>query len=289
MPRKFRSNQYQLPAPNGSFVYCYLRTNSNKPYYIGQGSRADRLTARHSCKVPTDRSRIRIMRESLGQAGADYWESFYINRYGLKQDGGILVNRIEGGLHGGIPDEALKQQISEKIIALHAEGVFDKLNAPETIARRATQRMINQAEALGLTLEQYQMLTKSQRDYAKKWLKKNPNSSYSDFLVSGKAAKAAAKYKVPLNVWEGLTSGQKNALKEYCNRAPERSGMDYLNGHRATSGSKRRVDNSKVFELRAQGMTMRQIGAEVQCHQSVVSRILRGERLKAVRTELLPA
>lgn len=289
MPRKFRSNQYQLPAPNGSFVYCYLRTNSNKPYYIGQGSRADRLTARHSCKVPADRSRIRIMRESLDQAGADYWESFYINRYGLKQDGGILVNRREGGLHGGVLDEALKQQISEKVIALHAEGVFDTLNAPETVARRVTQRMINQAEALGLTLEQYQMLTKSQRDYAKRWLKKNPNSSYADFLVSGKAAKAAAKYKVPLVVWEELTHKQRNAVKEYCNRAPERSGMDYLNGHRATRGSKRRVDSAKVFELRAQGLKHKAIAEIVGCTQPHVTRILNGKAQTALRTQLLPA
>ena len=116
----------RLPQPKGWFVYCYLRTASNLPYYIGIGSRPDRMTARHSCKVPRDWSRIRIMRQELTREQAIRWERFYIARYGRKDLGnGCLVNRTDGG-------DATK----------HGPEALEKIRAagkrPENIARLRT-------------------------------------------------------------------------------------------------------------------------------------------------------
>lgn len=103
----------KLPQPKGWFVYCYLRTASNLPYYIGLGSRPDRMTARHSCKVPRNWSRIRVMRQGLTREQAICWERLYIARYGRKDLGtGCLMNRTDGGdatKHGPEALEKIRQ------------------------------------------------------------------------------------------------------------------------------------------------------------------------------------
>lgn len=104
----------RLPQPKGWFVYCYLRTASNLPYYIGLGSRPDRMTARHCCKVPRDWSRIRVMRQGLTRDEAIHWERFYIARYGRRDLGaGVLINRTDGGEynfnHGPLTREKIRQ------------------------------------------------------------------------------------------------------------------------------------------------------------------------------------
>jgi len=70
-------NPQTLPQPKGHFIYCYLRAKNDVPYYIGQGGRPDRMTGRHSCSVPKDRTRIRVLKEGLNQEQANYWEEYY--------------------------------------------------------------------------------------------------------------------------------------------------------------------------------------------------------------------
>lgn len=92
-------------AAGGSYVYCYLRSRCSNtarartPYYIGIASSADRpLHKNHNAPVPLDKSLIRVMRHGLTWEEASVWESFYIARYGRKDNGtGILLNLTDGG------------------------------------------------------------------------------------------------------------------------------------------------------------------------------------------------
>jgi len=271
------SNRGQLPKPSGYFVYCYLRTDSNRPYYIGQGSRPDRMTARHKCKIPTDRSRIRVMREGLTKEEADRWEIFYIERYGRKADGGCLVNRREGGHRGGNDDET-KRQISKKVAELHTQGVFDKLNTPETAKRRAYSRAANKAAELGIPEADYIAMPRWQRGNAQRWLRSNPEKTYADWVASRKTAAAATKYGLTVDEWNVLDKKQKNCLKEWMLRWPGRNPHDWLAGVRAKGGSKPVIDRAEVAALRAQGMTTTAIARQLGCDQSSISRILSGRR-----------
>ena len=277
------SNRGQLPKPSGYFVYCYLRTDSNRPYYIGQGSRPDRMTARHKCKVPTDRSRIRVMRQGLAKEEADRWEIFYIERFGRKSDGGCLVNHREGGHRGG-NDEETKAQISAKVIELHAQGVFDKLNAPETAKRRAHSRAANKAAEFGIPENEYLAMNKSQREDAKAWCRANPTAPFSEFVASTMAARlarTAAKRGVPAKVYAQMTPKERNALRMWLELNPGKTGADYLAGVRGRSGLKSKIDKGLIFSLRQEGMKQGEIAARVGCAQSHVSKILGGTRCAA--------
>lgn len=280
MPRVARTNRAKLPQPVGCYVYCYLRTNSNRPYYVGQGSRPDRMTAKHTCKVPADRSRIRILRESLTKEQADNWEIFYIERYGRKSEGGCLVNHREGGHRGG-NDEETKARISVKVAALHEQGAYESLNAPETVERRAFERMANKAAEFGIPAEDYAAMTKNRRQQCKAWLTANPGKTYEEWLASSKSALAAAKYGLTQEEWEALDRKQKNCLKEWMLRWPGRDARDWLAGERAKGGSKARIDKEQVFALKAEGLSQTEIAKRLGCQQATVSRIVNGLRQAA--------
>ena len=280
MPRRTVSNRGQLPKPSGYFVYCYLRTDSNRPYYIGQGSRPDRMTARHKCKIPTDRSRIRVMRQGLTKEGADHWEIFYIERFGRKSDGGCLVNHREGGHRGG-NDEETKARISAKVIELHAQGVFDKLNTPETAARRARVRAANKAAEFGIPEDEYLAMSKSQRDKAKAWLKANPGQPFSGYVprtMETRKARTAATRGIPVGVHAQMSCKEQNALRMWLEINPGRTGADYLAGVRRRKGVPSRVDRDQVFALSANGKSQTEIARVVGCGPSHVSNILNRKR-----------
>jgi hypothetical protein len=239
------------------------------------------MTARHTCNVPSDRSRIRIMREGLTREEADRWEIFYINRFGRKAEGGVLVNMREGG-EGGAHDEETNARIAAKVSEHYANGVYASLNAPETVQRRASERMANKAAEFGIPADDYATMTKSRRSQCKKWLAANPEATYADFLANGKTAKAAAKYGLTVDEWTALSGKQRNCLKEWMNRFPDRSAHDWLAGERAVGGSKPRVSKEQVIALVTQGMTRRAVAEVVGCSAAQVSRIALGQR-QAIR------
>ena len=277
MPRRAVTNRGKLPKPVGYFVYCYLRTESNRPYYVGQGSRFDRMTAKHACKIPADRSRIRVMREGLTKEEADRWEIFYIERYGRKADGGCLVNRREGG-HRGCNDEDTKARIAKTVAIHYANGVYANLNTPETIKRRVTARLENKAAEVGIPEAEYKAMPKTRRTQAKAWLKANPGGTYEQWRASLKSAKAAAKYGLAEAEWLALTKQQRNCLKEWMTRWPDRDPHDWIAGKRAKMGTSPRVNKEQVLELKAQGLSQTAIAKHFGCQQSTISRIVNGRR-----------
>jgi hypothetical protein len=269
-----------LPQPKGWFVYCYLRTNSNLPYYVGLGSRPDRMTAKHACKVPTDWTRIRVMRQGLTKAEAQHWEIFYIKRFGRRDLGtGCLINRKEGGECGG--------DLSPQVLARLSEAT--KRNpppqpTPEQVAMRARKRLAGQAAKHGIPLEQYLAMTKPQREAAKAWCRANPTASFSEFVaptMAARLARTAAKRGVPVEVYAQMTSKERNALRMWLEVNSGKTGSDYLAGVRRRSGPKSKVDRGLIFSLRQGGMTHGEIAAQVGCTQSHVSNILSGARCAA--------
>lgn len=280
MPVVAVTNRASLPRPQGAFVYCYLRTNSPKPYYVGKGTRRDRLTAKHAVKAPKDWSRIRILRDGLTEEEALDWERFYVDKIGRKSLGnGPLLNRRDGGEDGGNYTQEVIDQIAAKVSEHYRNGVYATLKAPETIARRAAARLANKAAEFGIPEDAYAKLTKSRREQAKQWLKANPDCTFDQWLARGKSAQSAAKYKLTLDEWEALTRKQKNALKEWMLRWPDRNPHDWLAGKRAKPGSfKPSIDREVVFALAGKGLSQAAIAREIGCHQGSISRILSGNR-----------
>ena len=90
---------FKAVASQGCFVYCYLRTACGTPYYVGIAKRWKRpIEKDHSCVVPRDRSRIRVLRSGMTWEDACEWERYYIARWGRQNnDTGILRNFKEGG------------------------------------------------------------------------------------------------------------------------------------------------------------------------------------------------
>ncbi len=97
--RNLTKPNFKEIAKEGAFVYCYLRSNTLTPYYVGIAIDPNRpISKSHSCAVPRDRARIRILRSGLTLEEAQDWEVFYIAHYGRKDLGtGILRNMTEGG------------------------------------------------------------------------------------------------------------------------------------------------------------------------------------------------
>ena len=79
------------------YVYSYLRENGT-PYYIGKGSgnRAYRKR-RKGVKPPADTNRIKILYEYEVESEAFQKEIELIAQYGLKVNGGLLLNQTPGG------------------------------------------------------------------------------------------------------------------------------------------------------------------------------------------------
>lgn len=99
------------------YVYQYIRED-NTPYYIGKG-KDDRAWVSHrranGAEIkPKDNSRIQIITENLTEKEAFDLETELIAKYGLKSEGGILVNMTYGG-EGRSPGKELREHLSKKL------------------------------------------------------------------------------------------------------------------------------------------------------------------------------
>jgi hypothetical protein len=99
------------------YVYAYLRTSDNTPYYIGKGKGKRAFSKYHSVSVPNDKSKIVFLETNLTNLGACALERRYIRWYGRKiNNTGILYNITEGGEGNTSPrSEEWKRNHSQKI------------------------------------------------------------------------------------------------------------------------------------------------------------------------------
>ena len=174
------------------------------------------MTARHSCRVPADRTRIRILRQGLTREQANHWEAFYIARFGRKADGGMLLNTRLGG-DGGAHDAETNARIAAKVRERYREGVFAKLNGRDAIDRRRRQRAVNKAIEFGIPVDTYLGMTTTRRDQAKAWLKAHPGQTFADWEARSKAAMGAARDQAILALRrQGLTQAEIGKRLQLC-------------------------------------------------------------------------
>jgi hypothetical protein len=80
------------------YVYAYLRSSDNTPYYIGKGKDKRAFSKQHGVSVPKDKSKIVFLETNLTEIGALALERRYIRWYGRKDlNNGVLHNKTEGG------------------------------------------------------------------------------------------------------------------------------------------------------------------------------------------------
>ena len=242
------------------FVYCYLRTGSNLPYYIGLGSRSDRVTGRHSCKVPKDRSRIRIMRQGLTKEAAIYWERFYIARYGRRDLGtGALVNRTHGG-DATDHSPATRKKLSEA--GRRPENVA-RLRIVNIGRKRPQHAIEAAAAATRVRWEQYR---------AERGRHPLPRDQVPPYLTV--VMRKANEHGLCPVVWVALTDIERRRLHEWCRRNPGKTGSDYLQGERRAYGPAPKFSKELIAALRREGLTQAQVAKRLGCSQSRVSRLL---------------
>lgn len=254
------------------FVYCYLRIRSNRPYYIGIGSRPDRMTARHSCKVPRDHSRIRVMRRSLTREQAVHWEKFYIARYGRKDLGtGILVNRTDGGdatVHGPEALEKIRQAARrpENIERLRTINVGRKMHP------RTREALL--AAAVGRKRTEAERKAASERQ---RGVPKSPETVSR--IRKTRMRNTAVRLGIPCETWMAMTPKERNTARMWLVNNPDRSADEYFAGARRKSGPQPSVDAAEVRRLvLEEGLTQAAVADRLGCSRPYVSRIIRGER-----------
>jgi len=101
--------------PNRFYTYAYLRKDRT-PYYIGKGTRYRLFESNGKpCSVPP-KDRVLILKNNLTEEEAFKHETYMINVFGRKIDGGILLNKTFGGegASGRIVKDITRKILKEK-------------------------------------------------------------------------------------------------------------------------------------------------------------------------------
>jgi len=118
------------------YVYSYLREDYS-PYYIGKGSGNRAYTkGPKEVKPPKDRSRVKIIKESLTEEESFDVEKLYILVFGRIDLGtGILRNKTDGGdgSSGAIVSPEERKRRSERMKGItRPRWIYDKIAASNT-------------------------------------------------------------------------------------------------------------------------------------------------------------
>ena len=159
------------------YVYAYLRKDGT-PYYIGKGTgrRAWRHNKTDRIQAPADHSQVLLLKDGLTSQEACDAEVLFIDQYGRKKDGGILVNWTAGGDGLADPDDKVRLKMS-------AWERTDKVCA--NIKKAKTKHLDAEAAMYGIPLEDYAALEKKTRYQLKQFVAKYPQISFLEALEMG--------------------------------------------------------------------------------------------------------
>lgn len=141
------------------YVYAYIRSKDSatgragSPYYVGMSMTGERPWRSHlagKCDLrPEDPSRVVVLRSELSRQQAFAWEAFYVERFGLVTEGGLLRNQKEGG----------------------AGGPAGVVCTPEAVQKRAQSMLVRSAEKYGLPVALWSTLTQGRKNVVRRrWL-----------------------------------------------------------------------------------------------------------------------
>jgi hypothetical protein len=177
------------------YVYSYLREDYS-PYYIGKGSGNRAYTkGPKEVKPPKDRSRVKIIKESLTEEESFDVEKLYILVFGRIDLGtGILRNKTDGGdgSSGAIVSPEERKRRSERMKGItRPRWIYDKIAASNTGKKASAETRAKQSVARKgktCTEEHKRNVSKAkaspQADKEEPTAKSNPDSAKSPKTIT---------------------------------------------------------------------------------------------------------
>ena len=127
------------------YVYQYLREDGT-PYYIGKGKGGRAYARNHGVGLPTDKSRIQIIKDNLSESDAFQLEMDLISQFGRKDIGtGILHNKTQGGdnFRDPLVEKRRIESVKRTAKRLAAEGKHNfQTDSAKKLAKEIQLRLI---------------------------------------------------------------------------------------------------------------------------------------------------